>query len=292
MEVVRESPGDARRFEIAGIPSPGGITASPPTGLAVVGSAGAAAGGLPRRLVCATDDMTLALIPGGVVRLGDPAGGEAEEERPTVFVSSFYMDRHEVTVGQFERFLVDGNGSVDPPANQGAPDEHPALGVPWRSALLYAKWAGRALPTEAEWERAARGDDDFRYPWGHGQPVFGRTREAGQIDPVMSYRTDRSPFGVYDLAGNAAEWTGQSWADDPLLGERPDAAGLIRDPDRGLGGGGKRAVRGVGPGWTPGRRAAFDVGDDVRGVGFRCVWRPTVDGKPGGDPLPGFGTGE
>ena len=273
---------DSSRFGVAALPAAGEAAVSMPAGFAAVASAGAGPGGLPNRIVCETDDMPLALVPAGVVKL---RGGESKEPR-AAFVSDFYMDRHEVTVGQFRRFLASGDGrSQDPPTNADAPDDHPAVGVPWRAAFLYARWCGRSLPTEAEWERAARGDADLPFPWGAGRAVFGRRREPGEITAVASFRTDRSPFGVFDLAGNAPEWTHQGWLADPLARDRPDASGLYRDPDASMTGGGEKTVKGLGDGWATGRRAAVSSTDTAAGVGFRCVWRPTVGGEPGGDPL-------
>ena len=288
--VVSLPKAEADRYEIGGLPEPpGGAPAvRAPEGFEILPGGGAGPGGLPRRMRATRDGMVACLVPAGVVRLGDPGSGG---ERPQAFVSSFYMDQHEVTVAQFRQFLEQSGERTDPPTNLDGPDDHPAVGLSWRSAFLYARWAGRALPTEAEWVRAARGDDDFLYPWGNAQPMFASTRRPGTIDPVMSDRMDRSPFGVFDLAGNAGEWTLQNFVEDPLRGERKDAAGLYRNPDRGSGAGGAKTVRGLGEGWTPARRTGRDGTDQLDGVGFRCVWRPTVDGSPGGDPLNGLTAG-
>ena len=282
---LAEMAGADGRFTLRSVPPPptGEPVGAAPDGFEVLSAAGAGAGGLPLRMRSKIDGMVLCLVPAGTVRLGTYG---REQPRPQAFVSAFYMDEHEVTVGQFRRFLEESGERTEPPINMDAADDLPALGMSWRSAFLYARWAGRSLPTEAEWVRAVRGDDDFRYPWGHAQPVFAGGRDAGQIDPVMSFRTDRSPFGIYDLAGNAGEWTLQTFADDPLRGERTDASGLYRNPDRGLGAGGIKTVRGLGEGWSPDRRVGRDAQKEVERVGFRCVWRLTIDGTPGGDPLP------
>ncbi|NNJ24018.1 Hercynine oxygenase [Planctomycetes bacterium LzC2] len=286
--VLAETAGPDGRFPIESIPAPpGGAPGSTPEGFEAIPARGAGPGGLPRRMRDVQDDMPVCLVPAGIVRLGSPD----DEQRPEVYVGAFYMDQHEVTVGQFRRFLEESGERTAPPINIDGDDDLPALGVPWRSAFLYAKWAGRSLPTEAEWVRAARGDDDFQYPWGNAQAVFGVSREPGQIDPVMSFRIDRSPFGIYDLAGNAGEWTVQTFAEDPLRGERTDAAGVYRNPDRGSGAGGTKAVRGLGEGWNADRRAGLEGTEEVKQVGFRCVFRLTVDGTPGGDPLPSVGGG-
>ncbi len=283
--VTGNAVGPDGRFAVASTPPPpgGAPDGAAPEGFEILSAGGVGPGGLPQRMRSKLDGMTVCLVPAGEVRLGPIDGGK---ERPRAFVSTFYMDEHEVTVGQFRSFLEQSGERTDSPTNMDAGDDLPAVGLPWRSAFLYARWAGRSLPTEAEWERAARGDDDFRYPWGYGQPVFGTPRQSGQIDPVKSFRADRSPFGVYDLAGNAGEWTLQTFVENLLRGERAGASGLYRNPDRGSGAGGAKTVRGLGEGWTPDRRVGRDGVSDTEPIGFRCVWRLTVDGTPGGDPLP------
>ena len=278
---------DSSRFAIASTPEPpGGESAfEAPPGFEVIRSSGAAPNGLPRRMRSTVDGMPVCLVSAGLVHLG---AGDAPER---AFVGAFYMDRHEVTVGQFRRFLEESGEPLPPPTNADQGDDLPAVGISWRSAFLYAKWVGRALPTEAEWVRAVRGDQQFDYPWGNAQPIFGRERGFNEIEPVMSYGVDRSPFGVYDLAGNAGEWTLQTFAENLLRGERPDSSGIYRNPDRGSGVRGAKAVRGLGDGWAVDRRVSRDAQNELDRVGFRCLWRLTDDGTPKGDPLPALGGG-
>jgi sulfatase modifying factor 1 len=211
-------------------------------------------------------------VPGGVVHVGDANG--AEDERPVFAarVRPFFLDRHPVTAAQFRRFVAAtghvseaerfGDGGVlDPgtgqwtlvpgatwhhplgPHGPAAPDDHPVTQVSWRDAAAYARWAGRRLPTEVEWEHAARGavDSRARYPWGDRLVERGRHRantgelaatrdtalmgeptpvrraahqhpsgEDGHLmtSPVGAF--GETPLGLVDMGGNVWEWT-DSW---------------------------------------------------------------------------------
>ena len=115
-------------------------------------------------------------------------GDDEESPRRQVYTDAFYMDKHEVTTAQYARFL-EATGSVGEP--EGWEDvkldeagELPVVGVDWNDADAYCRWAGRRLPTETEWEKAARGTDDRLYPWGDDPPDsarvhFGRTAPGG-----------------------------------------------------------------------------------------------------------------
>ena len=174
--------------------------------------------------------------------VGGPTTGHSmtyQAERPLhrVRISGFNLDEHEVTVGQYRTFLTYLSASGDSSARH--PDQppevdhtsghtadhraadHPVLDVTWFSAYAYCKWAGKRLPTAAEWEDAARGNDGVyrKYPWGNNgvnweQIWFANSRldADGHADaaPVGSYPDGVSYFGVLDLAGNASEWV-QDW---------------------------------------------------------------------------------
>ena len=164
----------------------------------------------------ARDGAPMVRIPGGTFLMGDTHGDGAHNERPThrVSLAPFRMDRTEVTVAQFGRFMQaaqearrtpDGIWAVD-----GARPTFPAGNVPWSAAVAYCRWAGKRLPTEAEWEFSARGTDGRRYPWGN---AWDRTRARSAEDghgrgpaDVGSYPAGASPFGVLDMAGNVWEW--------------------------------------------------------------------------------------
>lgn len=171
-------------------------------------------------------------IPGGGFLMGSTEKdgrvgmtvGVDEIPQHEVTIKGFYMDRYEITVGEFKRFL-ETTGHKTPriwtdqdwvkiyPVPE---DRHPMNGVSWYDADAYCRWAGKRLPTEEEWEKAARGTDGRQWPWGN-EPnlpshVRANTQEAGVgwTMPVGSYPEGVSPYGVYDMTGNVMEWT-SSW---------------------------------------------------------------------------------
>lgn len=208
----------------------------------------------PEPTLKAKDGSHMLLIPAGTFSMG----GTKEElegfaykeylnyvaERPlhTVSVGAFYMDQHEITQEQYGRFLAyieeSGDRSMDHPdqpdnlahrqqyVNESltAPTQ-PAVGINWYDAYAYCNWAGKRLPTEAEWEYAARGPGYRVYPWGDEAPDADgiwranyRPPQTSNIDghqytaPVGSYPDGVSPFGIMDMAGNAEEWV-SDWLD-------------------------------------------------------------------------------
>ncbi|MCA9089017.1 MAG: SUMF1/EgtB/PvdO family nonheme iron enzyme [Planctomycetaceae bacterium] len=272
--------GENSSFMIAGLPPKGVVrsTLKLPSGFEAL-PGDVTESGWPKRIRCTADGMVLVLIPGGVTEVGTNSGPADCRPQHPAFVSDFYMDIHEVTVGQFldlrEQLRVNDKKLIAAPSNERAEQNQPALGVSFNLAREYAEARGRSLPTEAEWERAARGNGSFTYPWGEGRPLWSRHREPGQMDPVMSFHSDVSPFGVFDLAGNAREWCADWYQNDafkqalaPDGSPRRDWTGPQRgDPV------GHHVIKGNPRGWELWARSHETMTKGIPDVGFRCVLR-------------------
>ena len=261
----------------------------------------------------------MVLIPGGEFLMGSPDDGVSfDDERPQrqVFVSSFYIDRHEVTNAQYKQFVdvTEYQAPSHPTSkftlwdhNTPLPgsEQHPVVNVSWNDAVAYCRWQGKRLPTEAEWEKAARGIDGRRYPWGSEWHIMkansasywaGRTiefkdgeewksfwvngdgagisHESGLKGEVLTLPVGRfpegaSPYGVLDMAGNASEWV-QDWYEPYSYLHAP-----LSDP-QGPNGQLLKVVRG-GSWLKPARNIrasdrdyAFPA-DRATGIGFRCA---------------------
>ncbi|MGB9625495.1 MAG: SUMF1/EgtB/PvdO family nonheme iron enzyme, partial [Phycisphaerae bacterium] len=152
---------------------------------------------------------------------------------------AFYIDVTEVTCAQYARYLK-ATGAAPPPDWRGAavPEgraEKPVTYVTWLDAMKYAVWAGKRLPTEAEWEKAARGTDGRRYPWGETASKDMANLGTGKLCPVGQYPKGASPYGCLDMAGNAWEWTADWYEPYPGSTVRSFAFGYQYKVMRGAG---------------------------------------------------------
>ncbi len=174
------------------------------------------------------DGKEMVYVPAGEFLMGSDESQDNESPVHTVFVDAFYIDRYPVTNEEYKRFVDDAGHAVPcydvewanpegynwDPEKRTPPEgkeKHPVVLVRWEDALAYSAWAGKRLPTEAEWERAARGTDGRRWPWGD-EFVEGRcnTKESGANGtvPVGQYSPQGdSPDGVGDMVGNVWEYT-------------------------------------------------------------------------------------
>lgn len=218
---------------------------------------------------------------------GDRDGGRDEYPRHEVFVDTFAIDKFEVTNGLYLGFVKSTGHRVpqnptNPTRNLWHGDtiteslaERPVINVDWLDADAYCKWAGKRLPTEAEWEKAAKGTSDRRFPWGNVEPTAKHLnynqRWIGEktLMPVGSYEAGKSPFGAYDMAGNVWEWV-NDWYDTQYYEKSPQKN--PKGPDVGV----KKVIRGAG--WqneTPTVRIFTRVESDPtmrnESTGFRCA---------------------
>ena len=232
-------------------------------------------------------DVTMALVEAGNFVMGSDMGVEDETPAHTVTLDAFYMDLYEVTNSQYDGCVK--AGKCNPPSQINSnthpdyytsPDyaDFPVIFVTWEMAKNFCEWRGASLPTEAQWEKAAHGEETRTFPWGEGADCslanfWGEGSNCvGDTTAVGSYPNGISPYGIYDLAGNVWEWV-LDWYDVTYFGVAPaeNPAGPV--------GGDLRVIRGGS--WTGGM---LQCRTTTRGrnlpskgynyVGFRCVYNP------------------
>lgn len=210
------------------------------------------------------------LIPGGEFRMGDSRG----KDRPVhkVQVDSFYIDKYELTNAEYRVYLQQ-TGKSAPKYWENTKyngDDQPVVGVAWDEAMDYCRWTGKRLPTEAEWELAARGRDGTLFPWGDVQSIVAtNTRESkeGRPLPVGSYAAGVSSLGLHDMSGNVWEWCYDWYAKD-FYSDSP-----YSNP-RGSDGGKEKVIRGGG--WNisivdMAFRKRVKPDQQYSSLGFRCA---------------------
>jgi Cys-rich repeat protein len=235
---------------------------------------------------CIIQGSEMVRLPGGgFVRGSDPGEGEPDEEpEKTVLLPTFYIDRTEVTNDQYRACVQSGACTVPSDAsayNDPAKGAHPVVFVQWQQASDFCAWMGKGLPSEARWERAARGTGDERiYPWGDSAPDCSRANYSGctgATRPVGSLPGGASPGGVLDMAGNASEWVYDRYLDtyytDSTL---DDPWGPLEGDYRVVRGGGYDSLT---SNIRVANRAYRDPTLGYADVGFRCSLRgsPTAD---------------
>jgi formylglycine-generating enzyme required for sulfatase activity len=207
--------------------------------------------------VIGQDGARMVLVPAGEFTMGEDSkryavGDPIYVYAPLhqVYLDGFYIDKYEVTAGRYAKFL---DSEKRPPprfwneVNLETDGQRPVIGVSWDDAAAYCRWAGKRLPTEAEWEKAARGTDGRKYPWGNDEPreymasydPYGIRlwQGYGVLSPVGSYEAGRSPYGAYDMAGSVWEWVAD-WYDSKYYLVSPKSN--PKGPEKGK----ERVVRG------------------------------------------------
>jgi formylglycine-generating enzyme required for sulfatase activity len=207
------------------------------------------------------------LFVGDEFQMGSPDGVAYPDEHPQqrVRVSRFWLQQHEVTNEEYRRFE---------PTHGFTPgqERYPVVNVTWNEALAYAEWLGGSLPTEAQWEFAARGARGRKYPWGDEEPTCARANfnDCGwRLKAVGSHPGGATPKGVEDLAGNAWEWCWDWYADRQPPGDQTDPLGPTSGSVRVLRGGSFIG----GPGYLRSAyRGYYHPGFLGHDIGFRVAW--------------------
>jgi len=237
------------------------------------------------RMISEADGMELVYVPAGEFWMGSFDGDKNAEvnERPAheVYLDAYWIDRNEVTNGMYETCVhmgvcraPRGDGSETRNAYYGEVQyaNYPVIYVDWYMAKTYCEWAGRRLPSEAEWEKAARGTDGRIYPWGDEPPSCRLANHSScEADTVAvgNYKAGISPYGALDMAGNVWEWVAD-WYDKGYYRNSP------RENPSGASFGEERVVRGGG--WNSVVRYVRSANrywrlpsHNLNNLGFRCA---------------------
>ncbi len=227
----------------------------------------------------------MVFVPAGPFEMGNNFGPDDEKPAHTVTLDAFWIDRTEVTNAIYAR-RVQADICQSPSEKSSSTRnsyygnsryaDYPVVNVSWNDAKRYCAWAGRRLPTEAEWEKAARGTDGRVYPWGDSAPSSERLNfsvNLGDTTPVGLYPEGASPYGALDMAGNVLEWVADWYAADYYWNspdqnpEGPESSdirvlrggawGFVEDTDR-----------------TTARFMYEQSGISINRFGFRCALSP------------------
>lgn len=175
--------------------------------------------GAQRAVRSPIDNMILVFVRAGEFMMGSEVGSEDEQPIHTVHLDSFWIDQTEVTNAMYAA-CIDAEGCAPLAGSAADLSDDPGFsvqGAAWQEAAAYCAWAGRRLPTEAEWEKAARGTDGRLFPWGNESPT-GELANFDQLHDglvsVGSFPAGASPYGALDMAGNVYEWVSDWYAED------------------------------------------------------------------------------
>lgn len=236
--------------------------------------------GIGSTSVSERDGMVMVFVPAGEFIMGSNDGESDEQPVHTVYLDDYWIDQTEVTNAMYAKCVEDG-GCMPPDLirsynrdsyfNNHEFDNYPTIYVPWSNANAYCLWAGRRLPTEAEWEKAARGTDARRYVWGNETPSSSFLNYAyivGDTTEVGNYPNGVSPYGAYDMAGNVWEWV-NDWYDINYYDTSPS-----QNPN-GPSSGEYKVLRGgawnIGNIVHPSSRNKTHPANLIYNIGFRCA---------------------
>jgi len=227
-------------------------------------------------------DRSMVLVPAGEFTMGSFGGDPDELPVHKVYLSAFFMDKYQVTVMQYARFL-EATHRDSPPEwtrmNKQTNQSRPVANVDWEDADAYCKWAGKRLATEAEWEKAARGTDGRVYPWGNEPPTRFHANSGKEVwnnhsalAPVGTFEEGKSPYGIYDMAGNVWEWVSDWYAADyyqtsPSRNPTGPSIGIYKVIRGGSWGSGPSGLRSA-------ERETHAPSFQGYGTGFRCAKTP------------------
>ncbi|MGV8025596.1 MAG: SUMF1/EgtB/PvdO family nonheme iron enzyme [Anaerolineaceae bacterium] len=238
--------------------------------------------GIGSTMLSPRDGMTMMYVPAGEFLMGSEDGYSDEIPVHTVYLDAYWIDQTEVTNAQYQQCVEEGACSFPYESSSYSRNnyygnstyaDYPVIYVDWNQANDYCEWAGRRLPTEAEWEKAARGTDGRTYPWGEKSPNADLANyNVGDTIEIGSYPAGASPYGALDMAGNVWEWVAD-WYDGSYYAFSP-----VENP-QGPASGDYRIVRGGSwDGFEKYLRPAFrgNYARDYSGnaLGFRCALSP------------------
>lgn len=223
-------------------------------------------------------------VPAGPFLMGTNRPESDTQDRPqhTVYVKAFRIDKYPVTNAQYALFIAEVAHRAPSSWPNGAIPVgyrlHPVVSVYWQDAMDYCTWAGGTLPTESQWEKAARGTDGRRWPWGNrmSPKMLNTYNNVGTTSPVFAHMNNASPYGAVDMAGNVSEWVKNDFV--PYPGSTAPTSMFIAKQDKALGiVEHYKAIRGGSWKSDPFSTATYHRNYAMRGdasdfLGFRCAY--------------------